>query len=333
MRKGLKTEEGAAAAELALATMLIVPMALYSMYVGEAFVAGLKAQEAEIAATWEITAFRLHNFRSGSYTGLYSSAANRSADRVHNDLLDFDSFDRSNRNGRGNAVSEYEFTELRCGMRSGGSAGTNMGPGGGLGGSFLHSDGWVGCQARVEFRNRFLPRNAHSEFFRRSELLPDEVSTLELCGLGNDPQGCRASRNRGMVLLTDDWGLENPGYNPLGTDRNKEYWNVGNDIYSAYGGAYAGTIAILAGFTPLVYALDQAKTSTFRMTYRKTIEEQQDVKTAAGTFRAHASPHCDEDRPAIEEYTHRIRNMSEEVYSERVTGNYLGKFQADWNLQ
>lgn len=333
MRKGFKTEQGAAAAELALATMLIVPMALYSMYVGEAFVAGLKAQEAEIAAAWEITAYRLHNFRSGSYTGLFGSAANRSADSVHNDLLDFDSFDRSNSHGRVNAVSEYEFKELRCSRRGGSSAGNGMGPGWGLGGSFLYSDGWVGCQARVEFRNRFLPRNAHSEFFRNSELLPNEVSKLELCGLGNDPQGCRASRNRGMALLTGDWGLDNPRYNPLGTEKNQEYWNVGNDIYKFFGGAYAGTTAILLGFTPLVYAWDQAKTSTFRMTYRKTIKEQQDVSTAAGTFKAHASPHCDEDRPAIEEYTHRIRNMSAEVYSERTIGNYLGKNQAEWNLQ
>ncbi|MGI5862322.1 MAG: hypothetical protein ACOX6T_09725 [Myxococcales bacterium] len=295
--------------------------------------AALKAQEAEIAATWEITAFRLHDFRSGSYTGLYSSAVSGAANRVRNDLRDFDSFDPSNRSGRINAVSEYELTQVDCGVRRGGNAGSGMGPGGGLGSSFLHSDGWVGCQARVEFSNRFLPRNAHREFFRRSELLPSEASSFALCGLGRDPQGCRASRNRGMVLFTDDWGLENPSENPLGTQQNPQYWNVGNAIYSVLGTANLGALAVLGGFTPLVYAFDQANTSSFRMTYRKRITVEQDVSTAAGTFRAHASPHCDEDRPALEEYTHRIAKMSAKVYSERVPGNYLGKQQADWNLQ
>jgi hypothetical protein len=337
MRKVRKAEEGAAAAELALATMLLVPMALYSMYVGEAFIAAIKAQEAEISAAWEITAYRLHNFGSGAnYRSLYSQAANGAARRLETDLQDFDSFDTSNRSGRINAVSEYELTGVRCELRSGGGAGSNMGPGLGLGGGYLHSDGWVGCQADVEFRNRFLPRRIHSEFMR-TDLIPSDIATLQMCGMGNTPQGCRASRTRGMLVLTDDWGLEDPKKNPLGSqgrNRNIGYFNVGKSIYEVFGMAYvSGTLAVLGGFTPMVYAMDQGSTTSFRLAYSQRISDQQSVSTASGSFTAHVSPHCDYDDSRIEPYTHRIRNMSAEVYRERDTGNYLGKQQADWNLQ
>jgi hypothetical protein len=331
MRIALRSETGAATAELALSTLVLVPIALYAMYVGEAFIAAIKAQEAEIAATWEVSAYRLHEYRSGGYRRLYTSAISAAERQLKTDLRDFDSYDDANGSGRVNAIAEYHLTSLECGTRR--VSGGEPSPGSvfNLGGSYLHSDGWVGCQAKVQFQNRFLPRDAFKEIMHGPELLPASIARQDFCGSGNTPQGCRGTRTPGMMVLTDDWGLEDAQANPLGTRNNRKYYNVGESIYSMGGLAQAaGPLAILTGFTPLVYALDQAQTGTFKMAYRNRISDKQPISERwGGPSSAHVSPYHEESN----EYTDQTAEVSRLIYGDRVSGHYMGKRDARWNGQ
>src|SRR4051812_40177141 len=57
---------GASTVEFALSLLLLLPALFYAIWVGENFHVGLKAQEAEIAAMWDATAYRVHDYRNGT---------------------------------------------------------------------------------------------------------------------------------------------------------------------------------------------------------------------------------------------------------------------------
>ncbi|MBI5547266.1 MAG: hypothetical protein HY901_25570, partial [Deltaproteobacteria bacterium] len=152
-----RQEEGSAVTEFALSTLLLVPVALYSMYVGEAYMVAIKVQEAEISATWDITAYRLHEYMSGSYTGLYSRATSDSATNVSKDIRDFNSFTPGGGNGWSLPISSSTMDAIGC-QKVSGNAFT-----GHSGSSYLHADGYVNCKTKATFKNHFIPQRAHTE--------------------------------------------------------------------------------------------------------------------------------------------------------------------------
>src|SRR3954462_7935686 len=91
-----KGQRGAAVVEFALSTLLFVPLSIYAIYASEIFQVGIKAQEAEMLAAWNVTGVRVHDLANGSTaaydTNLSTAAANARA-QAQARLADLDSFD------------------------------------------------------------------------------------------------------------------------------------------------------------------------------------------------------------------------------------------------
>lgn len=342
-RNALRDESGGAAVEFALSTILLVPMALYSIYVGEAFIAGAKAQEIEITAAHDISAFLLHDYTGGGFNGLYTNATRISSDRALADLRDFDSFRRGSAGlemvtsrARFSALPEGMDCQLRTDLDSG--AFRSIIPMVPLPAA-LHREGFVNCKAQVTVRNFFIARKGYAEFQRGGpDLMPSSIATLTICGLGEDLRGCKGgggrAGSRGFWLLTDDWGLEDSRPNPVGTQDNQKYYFVGKQAYGSLGQGttlIAAGIAALGVFPPPLLG-DQANTSTFKMGYLKNIREARNISPQdQGERRAHLSP-LEEDRKAFP-YTDNTLNVSSVMYTERRRGHYLGKQHPQWNAR
>jgi len=320
-----ETDEGAAAVELALLTMLIVPMVVYTVYVGEAFITGIKAQEAEISAGWEITAFRLHAYNGGSSaSNLLSGAANDAATRVKNNLIDFNSFQNGgSTTGAKGVWGDSTLQELNCAPRT-----SLTGFAGRFATDYLHSDGWVGCQAKVQFENKRAPVQAHGEFFG-NKIIQDSFKQMVMCGSGRTLKGCD-STNRGFVVFTDDWGLENPAQERVGDygNGNPHYYNVGAAIYDF--GTMLPQAQLVATFLAMVGAAEQGETSRFKMGYMRTIRDRRNVPSDGSAMRLHLSPQHENPSGANTQ----SRDLSETVYAnQRTRDHYLGEPDENWNKQ
>ncbi|MGC4121585.1 MAG: hypothetical protein QM765_44810 [Myxococcales bacterium] len=324
MRLTESGERGGAAVEFALVTMLCVPMAMYSIYAGEAFVASIKAQEAEISAGWETTAFLLHDYEGGG-SGKLADVAKAAADRVSNDLRDFDSFAAGSRNGLNGTFGYDRFEGLTC------EPSGLQGFAAPLAGNFLHADGWVNCRAEVSFENRRATKNAHSEFFKGPKIIADTVAHLNMCGSGDTLKGCTPEGTRGFVVFTDDWGLEDPAAEKVGDygGGNQKYWNVGNTMYQATGTGKAqgeltdGLKAIASGFG------DQGDTPKFKMGYYDTVCTTRTFASHGGSMTAHLSI-CHEAASTANGNT---EDLSKKTYGTRDQRNYMAMPKADWNGQ
>ncbi|HEY3448297.1 MAG TPA: hypothetical protein VGK67_18215 [Myxococcales bacterium] len=330
MRRHLKRltesgERGGAAVEFALVTMLCVPMAMYSIYAGEAFVASIKAQEAEISAGWETTAFLLHDYEGGG-SGPLAQVAEDAAKRVKADLQDFDSFAKGAQVGLHGVFGHDTFDELECETRG------LKGFAAPLAGNFLHADGWVGCKAKVTFENRRAPTDAHKEFFHgQPKIIADTIKELKMCGSGDTLKGCTPDGTRGFVVFTDDWGLEDPAAEKVGDygGGNKKYWTVGDTMYQATGtggaqGMLTGGLKIIAtGFG------DKGDTPKFKMGYLDTICTTRSFPSHGGSMTAHLSI-CHEVASTANGNT---ADLSQKTYSTRDQKNYMAMPDPNWNEQ
>lgn len=325
----LRDDEGAATTEFALATLFIIPLILYTMYSGEAFLTAIKAQEAEIRAGWEVSAYRLHAYNGGDYRSLYTNAAQRAETRVNDAMRDLDSFENRGTGWR-QAVGNATFDRVECRLRSGNGAGPSVYP---LGlPPQLHTDGYVGCQARVRYENVMLPIRPHREFIG-NDLLPPELRRMEMCGNGSTVQGCEGTRMAGFVLLTDDWGLERGTQNPVGQQTNREYYNVGRATYQMSGtpglslGYQAGQLAVNSAMGFLLGGADQGQTSTFKMGYLTAISNRRNVPSDGRGTDPHLTPWDEE----AHQDTNNTRAISQRVYNERRNSTYLGKSDRNYN--
>jgi hypothetical protein len=341
-RNALRNESGGAVVEFALSTILLVPMALYSIYVGEAFIAGAKAQEIEISAAHDISAFLLHDYTGGGFRGLYTNAIDNSADRALSDLRDFDSFRRGS-GGLEMVTSRARFSALpegmECQLRTDLDSGAFRRIPGVPYPSALHREGFVNCKAQVTVQNFFIAKKGYAEFHPGGpDLMPTSIATLKICGIGEDLRGCKGGSgrpgSRGFWLLTDDWGLEDSRPNPVGTQDNNKYYFVGKQAYGSLGQGSTMIVAGIAalGIFPPPLLGDQAKTSTFKMGYLKNIREARNISPQdRGERRAHLSP-LEEDRKAFP-YTDSTLEVSNVMYTERRRGHYLGKQDPQWNAR
>ena len=321
------SEQGASTVELALATLLCVPMAIFAVYAGEAFVASIKAQEAEISAGWETTAYLTHKYADGkSAKQRLEDAATDAATRVFDSLKDFDSFEKGGRVGLNGVFGYDQFDELKCKPTS-----AIVGFAAGLASDYLHADGWVNCQARVTFENRRAPTDAHKEFFHgEPKIIADSIKKMQMCGSGSTLKGCEPA-GRGFTVFTDDWGLENPAPEEVGAygGGNKHYWNVGNPMFSdtntpeARAKLEEGLKIIAVGFG------DQGETDKFKMGYMETVGKERTFSSHTGEAKLHLSPFHEKASKANEQ----CADLSEKMYEKRVKENYLAMPDRDWNGQ
>ncbi len=325
LRKSCSSEEGAALTEFALMTLFLIPLMLYAMFSGEAFISAIKAQEAEIAAGWDLTAYRYNAYEGGSTRSQYTLATGSTANRVTTEMRDLDSYRQSGGAGMTQVTTRTTLASVRCALRTGSMGG--LAPyNAGLPQQFLHSDGYVGCQAQVRLENVFLPRRLHQEFIR-SELITSRIARMTMCGLGATVQGCTGSRAAGFMLLTDDWALSNGAANPVGTQLNRGYYNVTNSVYGLGGGSTAGTAAVTAAMAFLLLSADQGTTSTLKLGYLSPVFSRRLVPTDMGFHDPHLSP-WDEEAHLDTSFT---PGISSRVYTERSNGRYMGKLNPLYN--
>ncbi|MGI5864422.1 MAG: hypothetical protein ACOX6T_20545 [Myxococcales bacterium] len=339
------SEEGAAVAEFGLSTLLLVPLALYSMYVGEAFTMAIKAQEAEITAAWDTTAYRLHSFPNGGHEGLYAQAMSRSAASTLRALADFDSFSPQGGSDWVGPVTSAQLTDLACELEARApdklvthsfAAGGNTKASNGTTGP-LHNDGVVRCRASIRLVNHFIPERAHQEFFA-SELFPRSIRDLRICGLGPSVSGCGTGANRGLALLTDDWALDDSRANPVGTSRNEAYYRIGERIfrqipehdraYEKGANAIKNAMEVLTGTR-----VDLGETETFKMGYLDRVSSVRSWEHEAdsedrGPRKAHMSAYGN-----IGDSWSEYGDVFADYYSRRRNNNYMGMADPHWNGQ
>ncbi|MBI5543553.1 MAG: hypothetical protein HY901_06665 [Deltaproteobacteria bacterium] len=321
-------EQGGSIAEFALTTLLLVPMVIYTIYSGEAFVAAIKAQEAEIHAGWEITAYLTHSYNGGpSPTERLTSAATKSADRVKGELKDFDSFNNTgSRVGYLGVFGLNTLDDLKCEPRS---VGVDFGPKV-VAKDYLHADGWVGCKANVSYENKRAPTDAHLEFFNGTpKIISSSIAKLEMCGSGTKLRGCEPADTRGFVVFTDDWGLENPAAEKVGDygGGNPEYWNVGADMYKY--GTDAPQAVLKAMFVLMVGTPDEkGETDKFKMGYMETVDTKRDFASHTGNASLHLSISHEEPSEA----NTNDEDLSTRSYADqRTKDSYLAMPDPEWN--
>jgi len=332
-------EQGGATVEFAILTMVLVPLAIYVIYSGEAITYGIKAAEAEISAGWEATAYRVHDYAgSGNRQGLLEQAANTSATRVQERIKGFDSYKGTGSGWHGvfGGATMGANGPLGCAPRDQGDKfGPSEGPTG-FGVEHLKSDGWIGCTTEVKFVNEHAVRNAHSEFFGTTVLIiGDSIKNLTMGGLGTNFRGCvdRAcprDGKRGFLVLTDDYGLEDPQEVKVGSDGdNKKYYKVGNAMWNKQG--QAGDVTAAPVTMALLQMGDKGNTGTFKMGYRSDMGTRSCSNDSfcndGGGMTLHLSPYNEASIDA----TKHTKNLSNKAYDKRDKDNYMSMQDSKWN--
>jgi hypothetical protein len=239
------SRRGASTVEVALSMIMLVPLALYAIYAGESFLAATRAQEAEITASWDATAYRLHDYLEGQdyesgpdgEPSLYRDVTAAAARRVREELGQMDSYEGPGAGGQRMVISQQRLQALNCEPVDARPL---------MGGAlltfqampqstrqFLHRGGYIGCRAEVNFSPQFMPRRLREGYQSKVDLLSDVIANgFTVCGSGNSLWGCEGAVRPGIIVLTNDWGLENGRENPVGSRDNRKYFNVGEAVYN-----------------------------------------------------------------------------------------------------
>jgi hypothetical protein len=209
---------GGAIVELAISTVLLVPLILYSTWFADVGHWKLKLEEATIGTTMDLTAWKVNDFSradpnfDGYYrnairgvtdgatsmkrrmaTSLDSAMPNRhtfeSAVFVRPQALQVDCYDFPG--GKPNTMT-VNFTQNE------GRAGQDV--------PELNKNTWVTCNSRARIHTAGMPQK-YKEMNSASTLFASSWSTFELCGVGPGVQGCGTARSAGLSIMLDDWGL------------------------------------------------------------------------------------------------------------------------------
>ncbi|MFP2908710.1 hypothetical protein ACLESD_27405 [Pyxidicoccus sp. 3LFB2] len=340
---------GAATVELALSLLILIPVVLYAIYAGELFLAATRAQEAEITAGWDMTAYRMHDYefgyrRDGPYVSDTAADTQRAVAeavprRVRADLGRMDSFQRANTEtgGRRFLLTEQRLEQLGCepfNVQQHYPLLTFEGLPNGVR-EYLHRGSYMACRARVRFTSPYMPQRLREGTTSQVDLLHERLRNdgrgFTLCGLGGSLRGC--DEDRGFIVLTDDWGLEDATESPVTTwwlADNFKYANVGSSVYHRAPepvvdghGFEGGTGAKAVRFTMdflLDNARDYAYTSDFKFGFRNPSSEMQTFEVEGGAMdRAHLTPWDDDDMGFL---------GSQQVRRDR--RHYLGHSEADY---
>lgn len=249
IQRRVRSARGASTVEVAVSMILLVPTTLYAIYAGEAFLAGTHAQETEIAASWDLTGYRLHDYLSGQdfETGdngeksFYQQTTDRVTRRVAREMGQLDSYHARGSGGQRGVISHQELEEVKCEPMDARNV---------MGGAlltfqatpyptreFLHRGGYVSCQAKVRFDPQFVPKDLRDVYSSKEKLLSGRLASgFPICGSGDTLWGCEAKDDRtrpGILVLTNDWGLEDSLRNRVGQKDNLKYYQVGEKVYQA----------------------------------------------------------------------------------------------------
>lgn len=354
------SERGAAVLEMAVSLTLIVSLLLITIYVGEAFLAGAKAQEAEISAGWDLTAYRMHDYSKdgthdyeGGPTSLYGRATTLVAGRVKRDLSGLNSYVPGAREGQRFVLSEQRLEEdgLVCAPYNAENLGKEIGASlltfDGLphnAWKYLHRGGYVNCRAKVHFTSPYMPRELRDGYASRVNLLSNKVKNgFNLCGLGSTLQGCEGNLTSGFVVLTNDWGLEDGRENAVGTRDNARYFRVGESVFlmdEDYNKDKEGHVVLRPGEggiggqqvrEAMTFLLDTeddyGDTSLFKFGFLNSSNRQRSlpVDPRGGQTEAHLTPWDDGEERV---FTNATRNIA---LGQRRDHTYLGHPDARFN--
>lgn len=334
----LRRERGASTVEVALSMLLLIPTALYGIYAGEAFLAGTRAQEAEISASWDVTAYLLHDFENGQDyesgpegdPSLYQSVTRDAANRVQAELAGLDSY-RGAGNGQQQVISQQKLDKVDCKPMDARYV---------LDGAlltfqaipyqsreFLHRGGYISCSAQMSFLPQLMPRDMRVGYTSKVDLLADSLAGgFTICGSGSSLWGCEGEHVPGIVVLTNDWGLENGSSNPVGSHANQKYYNVGEKVYKVkmWGDPteLAGGIGSQQVREAMKFMLDEpdadwGQTSVFKLAFFNDMNHmnQYPANNHNGVEHAHVNPWDDGEGP----YTN-----TQNVHNSRNRQHYLG---------
>ncbi|MBL8951787.1 MAG: hypothetical protein JNK82_13475 [Myxococcaceae bacterium] len=235
----MSRRRGASTVELALGLLLIVPCVLYGVHAGELFIVGAKAQEAEIQAAWDVTAYRYHDYETANGAAVpsnvqarYDAVATAVSTNIDAELADLNSYATSGRRGVTLVAGRAEFQgrAVTCERR-------DLRPGGYLErdhvlpfSSFdfgtnpwwptrapeqeqafrgtLTREHLITCRSRLRHTTLWVPTTWMQDF--SNERLNPLVAPMVFGGLGSSLNGTRSGSqpSLGMAMLTDDWAVE-----------------------------------------------------------------------------------------------------------------------------
>ncbi len=217
----LSRARGASTVEFALALLLFLPALFYSVWIGESYHVGLKAQEAEVAAMWDATAYRVHDYRNGtSAASRLDGIAAATQFEMTTALADLDSTvdgpaTRRYVGGVGRleqvACRALRRDELRANGLSGMLAYRSLDRAvDAEAGRYLEREGTVTCLATTSYEVDALPKWFSN--FGKNALLEGVALRFSWLGVGGSGRGLSASEGgqprEGAFLLLDDWALE-----------------------------------------------------------------------------------------------------------------------------
>jgi hypothetical protein len=339
-----RQERGASTVEVALSLLLLVPLFLYIVYAGESFLAATRAQEAEISASWDVTAYRLHDYVDGQdyesspgNPSRYTDVTDVAARRVRRELRTLDSFSDPTRPGTGKRflISQQRLEGLECvpfdarTVANGALLTFDGVPV--TARRYLHRGGYVVCRAKVNFSPQFIPRTQPEGSRSKLDFVTDVLQNgFTLCGSGSTLMGCEGAETAGIVVLTNDWALEDGRENPVGTRANRRYFNVGNAIYGLEpekGEAGTGGQQVREALQFLMDEndADYGDTSTFKFGFYNPMRQthRYPANNHGGQEEAHLSPWDDGEGDFA---------SGSSVYSDhRDRDNYLGHPKEDFN--
>lgn len=230
-RMRMRGEKGSSVVEFSIVATILVPLVMYSMFFVDIAKVRLKTQEIARYAAWEMTAYPLSDYDSGTHTNFF----NQAAAGVRRDVVDRYSDDLRADTVSGKHVDfmtgDFEFATADITIKN---QDTKLLPGGQLQGSNLE---WVGSmlnqvngginwllgsawkfntkgQIRVDvavhFRQNFIPKVFAQDFYE-NELAPEGINNLKF--------------EDHLVLVADSWTLLDGqdvyppgGYHQHGTD-------------------------------------------------------------------------------------------------------------------
>jgi hypothetical protein len=265
---------GGAVVEMAIGTLIFVPLAFYGIWFSDTLHFGIRAQEASMAPAWDVTAKLLHNEATGlgSEDQNVAAAATTAQGAILADMgTSFDSADPGDTPIKQSVYARASALAVTCAPGNGNGAAPNAnvdwaGANADPDRSFLPINTWLNCTSKLTQVTSGIPGQYAENFADGIPLFPGVGLTMSMCGMGPGITGCQNGAAQGFWLFTDDWGCENGNANALSigsSGGNDAYFNVAQKFYQPGGDPGSITMAI-AGWGDLA-----PNTPAFRMTYQR----------------------------------------------------------------
>lgn len=242
-----RDQRGGAVVELMLSGLLLVPMVLYGLYLADALEVGMRAQQAAVHALWDVTGYKLHDYKSGDQSGqLLRKAAKDAGDDTQQKYAKLDVYHP----GKSLPMLTLDPPSLEwaeCQVSDGIPQPTFTFSAGGR----LHQSGGVVCQAQAQIQaNKQIP--VTWSFGWGDKDLFSKVRQMKLCGVGLATGG-QCAKDTGFSVLTDDWGVDDGKVNE--NDKgNAEYDAVARAMYEEPPGGTALDSAAAMAAMPILGA-------------------------------------------------------------------------------